>query len=208
MDVHGAGVAEIVEAPHLIQQLVAGVDPVGRGGQVVKQLHLLGGRIHLLAVHGQLKGVHVDDELVEHKPPRLLLRGHAGGAPQNRFNPGKHLLHFKGLGDIVVGAGFQAHDLGLGVALGGEHDDGGLCLGTDGLAHRPAVHHGHHHVQQHQVGLDGPEFGKTLPAVRRHGDGVALLLQIHLQQLRNIAVVLYDQNGNSHDYLPPNLISL
>lgn len=50
--------------------------------------------------------------------------------------------------------------------------------------------------------------GKTLPAVRRNGDGVALLLQIHLQQLRNIAVILYDQNGNSHDYLPPNPISL
>ncbi len=29
--VHGAGVAEIVKAPDFVQQLVAGVDPVGRG---------------------------------------------------------------------------------------------------------------------------------------------------------------------------------
>ena len=50
MDVHGAGVAEIVEAPDLVQQLIAGVDPVGRGGQIEQQLHLLGGRIHLFAV--------------------------------------------------------------------------------------------------------------------------------------------------------------
>ena len=208
MNVHGAGVAEVVEAPYLVQQLVAGVDPVGRGSEVIKQLHLLGGRIHLLAVYGQLESVHVDDKLIEHKPTRLLLRGHAGGAPQHCLDAGKHFLHFKRLGDIVVSAGFQAHDLGIGVALGGEHDDGGLRLGADGLAHRPAVHHGHHHVQQHQIGLDGPEFGKALPAVRRHGDGVALLLQIHLQQLRNVAVILYDQNGNSHDYFPPNPISL
>ena len=31
VDVHGAAVAEVVEAPDLVQQLVAGVDPVGRG---------------------------------------------------------------------------------------------------------------------------------------------------------------------------------
>ena len=68
MDVDGAAVTEIVEAPDLVQQLVAGIYPVWRGGQVVKKLHLLGGSFYFFAVHRQLETVHVDLQLVEGKP--------------------------------------------------------------------------------------------------------------------------------------------
>ena len=34
----------VLKAPHLVQQLVAGVNTVGVGGQAVQQLQLLGGR--------------------------------------------------------------------------------------------------------------------------------------------------------------------
>ena len=43
MDVDGAAVAVVFEAPYLVQQLVAGVDAVRVGGQAVEQLQLLGG---------------------------------------------------------------------------------------------------------------------------------------------------------------------
>ena len=52
MHVHGTAVAEVVKAPDLVQQLITGIDPVGRGSQVVQQLHLLGRGIDLLAVQG------------------------------------------------------------------------------------------------------------------------------------------------------------
>ena len=65
MHVHGAAVAEIVKAPHLVEQLVARVDAVGRGREVVQQLQLLRGRVDLLAVDDQLVAVEVDDELVK-----------------------------------------------------------------------------------------------------------------------------------------------
>ena len=43
MDIDGAAVAVVLKAPHLVQQLVAGVNTVGVGGQAVQQLQLLGG---------------------------------------------------------------------------------------------------------------------------------------------------------------------
>ena len=43
MHINGAAVAVILKAPHLVQQLVAGVDAVRMGGQTVQQFQLLGG---------------------------------------------------------------------------------------------------------------------------------------------------------------------
>ena len=204
MNIHRPGIAEIIKAPDLVQQLIAGVHPIGGGGQIVQQLHLLGGRVHLFAVYGQFKGIHIDDQLVKHQASGFLFRGGAGAAAQHGLNPGQHLFHFKGLGDVVIGAVLQAGNLIVGFTLGGEHDDGGLAFGPDGPADRPAVHDRHHHIQQHQVRLDGPVFRKALSSVTGNGNGIALFFQIHLQKLRDIAVVLYNQNRHSHNESSPS----
>ena len=49
-----------------------------------------------------------------------------------------------------------------------------------------------HQIQKHQIRLDGPELGHPLASVGSQGHGVALLLQVHLQKLRNILIVLHD----------------
>ena len=198
MNIHGAAVTKVVKAPDFVQQLIAGIDPVGRRCQVEQQLHFLGRRVHLLAIHHQFESVHIDGHLVEHQMAGLLLCGSAAGTAEHCLDPGQNFPHFKGLGHIVIRAGTQAGDLVLYLTLGGEHDDGGLCFGTDGLAQSPAIHHRHHHVQQHQIRLDAPEFAQALAAVKGGGHGIAFLFQIHLQQFSNITVVLNDQNGNSH----------
>ena len=193
MDVHGAGVAEVVKAPHLIQQLVAGKHAVGGRRQMVEQLQLLGGRVHPLAVHQQLVGVQVDDQLVKGEllpPVPLLLRAEAA---EHGVNAGQHLLHLKGLDDVVVRAPLQAVDLVLRLPLGGEHDNRGLVALPDLLEHGPAVHHGQHNVQQHQVGVEGAEQLHALPAVRRHGSLVSLFLQVQVEQLGNVGLVLHDK---------------
>ena len=198
MHVHRPGVAEVVEAPHLVQQLVAGEHPVGGGGQVVEQLQLLGGRIHPLAVHQQLVGVQVDHQLVEGE---LLLPGAVlvpAEAAEHRVDAGQHLLHLEGLDDVVVGAPLQAGHLVLGLSLGGEHDHRGLVALPDLLEHRPAVHHRQHDVQQHQVGVEGAEQLHALAAVVGYHRLEALLLQIEVEQLRNIGVVLHNQNLFRH----------
>ena len=64
MYVYGTAVAEVVKAPYLVQQLVAGKDLVGVGGEVVEQLELLGRGVDLLAVYDQLVVRQVDRQLV------------------------------------------------------------------------------------------------------------------------------------------------
>ncbi len=41
MDVDGAGAAEVVVAPHLLEQLLAGEDPAGVLGEELEELELL-----------------------------------------------------------------------------------------------------------------------------------------------------------------------
>ena len=49
MDINRTGIAVILKAPHLVQQLVAGVDTVGVARQTGQQLQLLGRSLHDLA---------------------------------------------------------------------------------------------------------------------------------------------------------------
>ena len=132
------------------------------------------------------------------QPTGLLFRGGSTAAAQHCLDTSQHFLHFKGLGDIIIRAGPQAADLVVGLALGGEHDDGGLALSPDGLTYCPAIHHRHHDIQQHQIRANGMELAQTGTAVKSHGDGIAFLFQIHLQQFCNIMIIFHNQNGQCH----------
>ena len=178
MDIHGTGVAKVVKAPNLVQQLVSGIYPVGRGGQIEQQLHLLGRNIHLLLVDQQFKGIHINDQLVEKQLPLLLLSGHTGSTAKHCFDPCQNLLHFEGFCDVIVSTQLQTVDLVIGFALGGEHDHRCLAFAADRSANTPAIHDRHHHIQQNQIRLDGAEFAQTLTAVVGHGNGIAFLFQI------------------------------
>ena len=203
MHVHGAAVAEVVKAPHLVEQLVAGVDAVGRGRKVVQKLHLLGRRVDLFAVDDQLIGVEVDDELVEGE---LLALGLAvvAGAAQHGVHACKQLLDLKGLDDVVVRTHLQTGDLVLGLALGGEHDDGHFHGLAQLAADLPAVHHGQHDIKQHEVGLDLLGHLDGLAAVGRVRHLKAILLQVQTQQFRNVDIVLHDEHFLAHVMLPPS----
>ena len=170
-----------------------------------KKLQLFGRRVHPLAVHQQLVGVQVDDQLVEGEAlfaAALLLHAEAA---QHRVDAGKDLLHLKGLNDVVVRAPLQTVDLVLGLALGGEHDDGGFVGLADLLQYRPAVHHGQHDVQQHQVRAEGAEEFHALAPVGSHCGFKALLLQIEMQKLRDVGLVLHDKHFSRH--MTPSLLS-
>ena len=152
VNIHRPGVAEVIKAPDLVQELVPGKDPVGGGGQVEQQLQFLRGRIHPLALDLQLVGVQVDDQSV---------KGQAAGfdlvpaqTAQDGVDAGQQLFHLKGLDDIVIRAHLQPGDLVDRLALGRQHDDGGLSLFPDVGAHGPAVHDGQHDVQQDQIGAE------------------------------------------------------
>ena len=88
MYVHRAGIAEVVEAPDLVQKLVAGEYPVGEAGQVVQQFQFFGRRVHLLPVYDQFVGIQIDDQLVVGQLAPLSGLVAAVGAAQHRVDPG------------------------------------------------------------------------------------------------------------------------
>lgn len=49
--------------------------------------------------------------------------------------------------------------------------------------------------------MDGAELLHTAHAVRRDDDRIALFFQIQAQKIRNVAVVLHDQNRFRHKYM-------
>ena len=153
MHIHRAGVTVKLKAPYFVQQLVAGKDAVGVGSKVVDQLQLFGRRVNLHAVDFQFIVGNVDLQLVigDHFLAFLGVAIFALGAAQHGFHPGHHLFGVKGLDYIVVGAQLQSQHLVKGLALGGEHDDGGGRGLADLSAHLPAVHLGQHNVQQYQI---------------------------------------------------------
>ena len=122
----------------------------------------------------------------------------AAETAEDGMDPGKDLFHFKRLDDIVVGTALQAHDLVSQFALGGEHDDGGAVLLPDLFQHAPAVQHGEHDIQQHQIGLEGAEKLHTLAAVQGNGCFKPLFFQIEVQQFGNVGFVFDDEYFSSH----------
>ena len=167
---------------------------------MVEKLQLLGGRIHPLAVHQQLVGVQVDDQLIKDQALLGLLL--LAEAAEHRVDAGQYLFHLEGLGDVVVRPHLQAGDLVLQLTLGGEHDDGHLGAFPDLFADGPAVHAGEHDVQQHQLGLELLKFLQTHQPVSRRLAVHALLFQIEPEQVGNIFIVLYDQYLPGHTRTP------
>ena len=116
----------------------------------------------------------------------------------------KQLLDLEGLDDVVVRAHLQTGDLVLGLALGGEHDDGHFHGLAQLAADLPAVHHGQHDIEQHKVGLDLLGHLDGLAAVGRVRHLEAILLQVQAQQFRDVDIVLHDEHFLAHVLLPPS----
>lgn len=115
-------------------------------------------------------------------------------AAQHGPHTAQQLVGVEGLGQIVVGPGVEAGDAVVLLALGRQHHDGGLAaLGTQPLQHLYAVHLGHHHVQYHAV---IPAGGGVFIGVEAVVDGIhgeVVLLEKDRQGLRQIQIVLRDQ---------------
>ena len=201
MDIDGAAVAVVLEAPDLIQQLIAGEYAVGVAGQVEQELQLLGRGIHDLAIHLELVAGHIDGELIVADLLDLTFGGAGGAAAaQHGLDAGHDLLGIEGLDNIVIGAQLQAQHLIEGFALGGEHDDGAIALLADLPANLPAIQLGHHDIQEDKRGLFALELGHGFFAIVGHYHLEALLFQVQAQQLADIQVVIGYQDLVHHCY--------
>ena len=132
----------------------------------------------------------------------VLLRGFGGGirlvvadvTPQLCFDPRHQFQRVERLGDVVVGAQGQAHDLVHVLHLGGQHDDGEQVLFADLLAQRKAVHVRQHHVQNRQIQRTAGHAVQRVMGIVAFMYLIPLVFQADLHQVRNGGLVVYDQN--------------
>ena len=102
----------------------------------------------------------------------------------------------EGLDDVVVGSGLQAGDLVGAQRLRGEHDDGrvgGLGVLAQALRHLEPVDPRHHHVEQDQIGPDLSGALQRFLAVTGDRDVIARRAQVHLDESRDVWIVVDDQ---------------
>ena len=167
---------------------------------MIEKLQLFRRCVDLLAVHDQLIGVKVDDELVENEAFVCVVGDLA--AAQYRVDTRKQLFHLKGLDNIVVRAHLEAMNAVVDLTLGSEHDDRALGRFADLGAYAPTIEHGEHHVKQHEIRLFFLEFFYRLAAVGCDADFKALFVEIHFDEVGNIVIVLYDKNIACHALIP------
>jgi hypothetical protein len=110
-------------------------------------------------------------------------------------------VEVKGLGQIVVGTGVQAHDaVAHGAARGQDQHRRAQAQGPGALQHLQAVEAGQTQVQHHGIGFAGLPVSQGTGAVGRH---------IHMQpaahQVRCSVVRMAESSSTSSNCMLPNI---
>ena len=199
MHVDRARISEVVEAPHLIEQLCACEYAVGTGGEKVQQLDLLRGRVHALALDDEIVGLLVDHEIVERQLFGCVI---GRDTPKYRAHARDDLGHFERLDDVVVRTHLQTGNAVGRFSLGCQHDDRHVAFRADLPADLPAIHDRHHDIEQQHIRLVRLPFFYALDAVFSLEDGISLAFEIQAQQLADVGFVLDNEYLFGHSSPP------
>ena len=168
MHIDGALLDEDMVAPDFVEQLGACIDALGVGHEEEQQAELGRSQFDRLTIGDDPMGRRVERQIAD-------LDRFAGqvrrAAAQHGADAGDQFLRREGLGDVIVGAGFEALHLVFLMHPGGQHDDrhlAGPLVGSDFLGQRDAGLAGQHPVEQHEVGQRGADrrfglFGAARP---------------------------------------------
>ena len=167
-----------------------------------ENLELPVGELDGLPVGRHLTAFDVEGDPLDHDG---LVRGVLGPALrrlpalERDANPRQQLLDGEGLGDVVVRTRVEARDLVHHGVPRGEHDDGRRLLAADAAEDLHAVELGEEYVEKNQVVVTGEGQLDAGPAVGRLVHLVALVLELELDEARDLLLVLYDQDP-SHSW--------
>ncbi|MNH15090.1 hypothetical protein D3C79_746970 [compost metagenome] len=166
------------------EQAIFGATQGHQGAFAVEQV--AGGGIQAPLAEGEQAAAFADGQVG---------RQHAGAA-QHGVDAGQQLAGRERLGQVVVGAHFEADDaIGLVVARGQhQHRRVAMLAGAQLTAQQQAVVAGHHDVEHDQVDAVGFEEGAHLPAVGDDAGTQTVLLQIVADQFADLAVIVNDQD--------------
>ena len=158
-----------------------------------------GGERQLVAIFVQRTQAHVERKRPEGNNFLVARRRarHFGGWPaaKHRVDARQQFARVEGLGEIVVGADFQADDAVNVLALGGQHDDGRTVIGgPQTAANRQTVFARHHQIEHDQVNRVAQHDSVQRLAVFGQYDLEAFLGQVTTQQVTNAGVVIKDEN--------------
>jgi len=120
------------------------------------------------------------------------------GAPEEELDAGDEFARAEGLGDVVVGAGFEGGDQVGFAAARGEHDDGEAMkerVLADFGEKLEAGEAGEHGVEEEEIGNGLREGGAAGEAVRGIGYVETGILQFVANEYNDIGVVLDDENA-------------
>ena len=120
-----------------------------------------------------------------------------GPPPQDGPDARGQLAVAERLGDVVVGAEFEAHDLVDLVVAGGHHDDRDAAALPQPPADLDAGQAGHHQVEQDDVRAVPVEQGQPLLAVGG-GEDLEALLGEHVAQGVAIGRLVLDDQDRGH----------
>ena len=119
----------------------------------------------------------------------------AAAAPQDRLHPSHQDLRAERFGNILIYAQAEPVEFIPLLALGRQHNDGHLGILPDLLHHLPAVHPGHHHVQNDQIHiLFFKKHVHRFHAVPGLQHRIALFHKEILHQLAHTALIIHNKN--------------
>ncbi|CAM2160327.1 hypothetical protein PT2222_70310 [Paraburkholderia tropica] len=116
--------------------------------------------------------------------------------PQGGTDAREQFAQIEGLGDVVVGAEFEADHLVGGLDERGQHDDARTARGAQTAAQLQPVHARQHHVEQHQLDALLREHRETLFGAPGQPRAIAFAAQELSQRRTDVGVVFDDENGN------------
>ncbi|MCY1532539.1 hypothetical protein D9M68_678210 [compost metagenome] len=188
-----------------VEDVVAAEHLAGLAGQQREQVELGAGEFHALAVAQHLAPVEVDREAVEHAQLRIgdSRCRRAALAAQDGLHARHEFARLEGLGQVVVGAEFEADHAVHHLAARGEHHDGDVAFLADLAAQLEAVHLGQHDVEDGRVVVPraqlGDAFARALGAVER----VAEACEVGGQRRGEVFVVVDQQDARHGGIVPP-----
>ncbi len=127
-------------------------------------------------------------------PARRTSSAGATLAPKNRSNAGHELAGAERLGDVIVGAQLQPHQLVRLVVTGGEHDDRQSGGAPDLAGDVEPVDARQAKVQDHEVRVLGVDAHESLAPVPGTEHREAGALEVVAHDLGDLVLVVDDQN--------------
>ena len=117
---------------------------------------------------------------------------------QQRFNFHQQNSRAKGLGEIIVTALADAHDVVQLAVLGCKQDDGNVGNSANLPAHGKAIRAGHHNVQYHQLRRLLTECLQQCVTAFKGAHGISVACEEAMEQFPDALFIVCQIDGMSH----------